>query len=366
MSRERMEEPLFYAKAACDMMMRTYEAEKLPPEGHFHYHQGVFLDGMYKTYKHCGEEKYAAYVKKWVDSCIDEEGNFYKINPKQLDDIQPGILLFPLWDRTGDIRYKKALDHLIAYLLEIPKNPDGGFWHKEFFPNQMWLDGLYMGGPICAEYGKRFERPELFDLVAEQAMLMQEKTCDKESGLWHHAWDYNREADWADPVTGRSPEFWGRSIGWVPMAVLTDLEYIPKEHPRYQELIELVRNLLEAVCRYQSAEGRWYQVINKGKEEGNWPENSCSCLFVAALCKAVSNHILPETYLKYAQKGYEAVIRSLKWDNENLLVGEVCIGTGVGDYAYYCDRPCSVNDLHGVGAFLMMCNEVQTIWKTLI
>lgn len=31
-----------YAKAAVDTMMRKFDAEKLPPEGHFHYHQECF------------------------------------------------------------------------------------------------------------------------------------------------------------------------------------------------------------------------------------------------------------------------------------------------------------------------------------
>ncbi len=33
-------------------------------------------------------------------------------------------------------------------------------------------------------------------------------------------------------------------------------------------------------------------------------------------------------------------------------------GTCVGDYAFYCARPTSENDLHGAGAFILMCTEV--------
>lgn len=71
--------------------------------------------------------------------------------------------------------------------------------------------------------------------------------------------------------------------------------------------------------------------------------------------------LLSKEYLAYAKKGYEAVINSLKWEGENLLVGDVCIGTGVGTYEYYCERPTSVNDLHGVGAFLIMCTEMEAV-----
>lgn len=351
--------PIDYAKAACDTMMRKFKAQELPPKGHFHYHQGVFLSGVYQTYLITEEEKYFQYVKDWVDSVMDEEGNFYEFDKRQLDDIQPGILLFPLLERTGEEKYRRALNTLLDIVWDFPKNEDGGFWHKEYHPGQMWLDGLYMAGPISAEYACRFNRPEFLDLAAKQALLMQERTKDEKTGLWYHAWDYLKKAGWADLDTGLSPEFWGRSIGWVPVAVLDELDFMEVSHPDYKALCELVRELLTAVCRYQSEEGRWYQVVNKGGQEGNWLENSCSCLFTAAICKAVRKGIIDEKYLENAKRGYEGVIHSLTWDAEDLLIGAVCVGTGVGDYEHYCNRPVSVNDLHGVGAFLLMCTQVQ-------
>lgn len=357
-----IKEPLYYATASVETMMRKFAAADLPPKGRFHYHQGVFLSGVYKTYQACREERYFRYMKEWVDSCIDEKGEIWRFEKGQLDDLQPGILLYPLLERTGDERYRKALDTLLSILRNFPRNKEGGFWHKDTCREQMWLDGLYMAGPLAAEYGARFDAPEFFDMVAEQALLMERKTRDEKTGLWYHAWDCAGEKEWADPVTGLSSEFWGRSIGWVPVAVLDELDFLPKEHPQYGELQRLVRELLTAVCKYQSEEGRWYQVVDKGGRPGNWLETSCSCLYVAAICKAVRTGILPEEYLIRAKKGYAGVISSLEWDGGNLLVGDVCIGTGVGDYKHYCDRPVSVNDLHGVGAFLIMCAEMQKCW----
>lgn len=362
-SMSEIREPLYYAKASVETMMRKFEAADLPPKGRFHYHQGVFLSGVYKTYQFCKDERYFDYIKGWVDSCIDEEGNLKDCHTDQLDDMQPGILLFPLLERTGDVRYRKILDALLANIRNFPRNEVGGFWHKGTCAHQMWLDGLYMGGPISAEYAKKFDEPEFFDIVAEQALMMEEKTKDAETGLLYHAWDCKKIQPWANPETGLAPEFWGRSIGWVPVAVLDDLDFMPENHPKFQELKRMVKELLEALVKFQSEDGRWYQVVNKGNEEGNWLETSCSCLYVAALCKAVRKGLLPAEYLNVAKKGYEGVIKSLEWDGENLLVGGVCIGTGVGDYQFYIHRPTSVNDLHGVGAFLIMCAEMQEIWE---
>ena len=359
MDTTRQMPPIEYAQAAVETMMRSYQASELPPKGRFHYHQGVFLSGVYQTYLQCGKEAYFKYIKDWVDSVIDDEGNILNRNAGQLDDFQPAILLYPLYDVTGDEKYKRVLDKLLPTLLEFPKNAEGGFFHKDKHPNQMWLDGLYMAGPISAEYAAGCGKQEYLDCAVEQALLMREKTEDKKTGLWHHAWDCSHEAEWADPETGLSPEFWGRSIGWVPVAVLDELDFMPPEYPRYQDMCSLVKDLLQAVCRYQSEEGRWYQVVDKGGKAGNWLENSCSCLYVAALCKAVRKGILGQEYLEHAQKGYQAVIQSLSWEGKDIQIGNICVGTGVGDYQHYCDRPVHVNDLHGAGAFLIMCAQAQ-------
>ncbi len=353
--------PLDYAKASVETMMRRWNAAELPPTGHFHYHQGVFLSGVYQTYELCGDERYFQYMKDWVDSCIGPDGKLKLFDPGQLDDIQPGILLYPLLERTGDAKYQNILEELAELLLHFTKNKDGGFWHKDCFPDQMWLDGLYMAGPFASEYGFRMNQPGFFDLVAEQVLLMREKTQDPKTGLLYHAYDASRRESWSDPETGHSAWFWGRSIGWVPVAILNDLDFFPADHPKRAQMEAFAAELLKNLCRYQSEDGRWYQVVDQGGREGNWLENSCSCLYAAAIAKAVRKGVLPAEYLSYAKKGYDGVIRSLDWEAENLLVGNVCIGTGVGDYDYYCSRPVSVNDLHGVGAFLILCTEIARI-----
>ena len=352
-----------YARAACDTIMRKYAACDLPPKQHFHYHQGVFLSGMFETFKLCGEEKYFRYMKDWIDSVFDGEGRILSYTHANLDDIQPGILLFPLLDRTWDPYYLKCLKSVYQEVKDIPLNPEGGFWHATHLKDQMWLDGLYMAGPFCAEYAKRFNLPSLQETVVRQALMMQEKTRDEKTGLLYHAWDGTKTQPWADPETGRSSEFWGRSMGWVPVALLNDLDYLDEDIKGRNEVIRMASNLLTALCRYQSEDGRWYQVVNKGGQPGNWLENSCSCLYVAALCKAVRKGYLPVQYFDHALRGYQGVIRSLQWDGDDILIGHVCIGTGVGDYDFYCARPTSVNDLHGAGAFLLMCTEMEQICR---
>ncbi|WP_099470033.1 glycoside hydrolase family 88/105 protein [Konateibacter massiliensis] len=352
--------PLQWGELACDTLIAKFEAKNLPPAGHFHYHQGVFLLGMEQCLNQNGGEKYAGYIKAWIDSVIDEEGMIIDYDPTQLDDVQPGMLLFSLYEKTKNERYKKALDTLGDLLKNWKTNSVGGFWHKGMYPNQMWLDSLFMGGPFAVKYGNMFQKPEYFDMAALQAKLIYENTVDEKSGLLYHGWDESREAEWASHETGRAPQFWGRSIGWVPVAILEMFDSMPDDHKDKKKLVHILQNVIKSLIPFQDEEtGLWYQVIDRVDDSRNWLETSCTCLFVYAIAKAVRMGYLHEIYLKYAKKGFEGVINRLKTDENGIVIDGVCVGTGIGDYEFYLDRPTSTNDLHGAGAFIIMCAEMN-------
>ena len=347
----------------CDTMMRKFvDAGELPPEKLFHYHQGVFLSGMMNVYSLTKEEKYYNYIKNWVDSIIQEDGSIDTYDPTRLDDIQPGILLYPIYKNTKEKKYRIALEQLIDILRNWKKNNAGGFWHKDCHPNQMWLDSLYMAGPIQAEYASFSGETKFLDTAIEQVIIMYEHMYDENSGLMFHAWDESKEEVWADSVTGQSSEVWGRALGWYVVSILDILQFVPENHPKRGQLIDIEKKILSNIMKYRDNETKmWYQVVDKGEVEGNWIENSCSCLFTAALAKAVRFNILDESFKSYVNECFEALDASVERNGEDILVKNVCVGTGVMDYQGYIDRPTSVNDLHGVGAFLIMCAEVARI-----
>ncbi|MGI2296103.1 glycoside hydrolase family 88/105 protein [Paenibacillus sp. GXUN7292] len=352
--------PLQWAEKGCRVLMATFEPEQLPPD-RFHYHQGVFLSGMEQCWKATGNDDYYTYIKRWVDSLILPDGSIRKYNSYELDDIQPGVLLFNLYEQTGDERYTKALHTLVPLIKDWKTNASGGFWHKEKYPNQMWLDGLYMAGPIAVQYGHTFNKSEYFDLMAFQAILMEKHTKDPVTGLLYHGWDESKEAVWADKKTGLAPEFWGRAVGWYPVALLEMFDYLPNDHKDKPKLVAILQDLLKALPKFQDEKsGLWYQVLDKGDLPDNWLENSCTSLFVYAIAKAVRMGYLDPSYMKYAWKGYQGVIDTLKLDeNGHVIIGNICIGTGIGDYAHYIARPTSENDLHGAGGFILMCVEMS-------
>ena len=356
---------LDYAKQGADTLIRKFSVSELPPKNRFHYHQGVFLSGMERIYFLTESKKYIDYIKGWMDYYIDENGKIrFDVHERQFDDMQPAIMLFNLYNSTKDERYKKVLDSFAPMVEMWPTNALGGFWHKYDRPNQMWLDLLYMIGPFSVMYAHYFGKPYLFEKIYRQMSLMRENITDPKTGLLYHAWDDSKEAEWADSVTGLSPEFWGRAIGWYAVAIQDILDYIPEEHIRRNEFISAGLDIINALVRFQDKEtGLWYQVVDKGGCEGNWTEISCSCLYTYAIAKAIKKGFLHKAYLKYVHQAYEGIIKSLKFEGEDLIVSNICVGTGVGDLDFYFKRPTVQNDLHGMGAFILMCTEYYDTCK---
>ena len=365
--------PIEYGRMACETIIQKYKAAQLPPcrtvsnTSMFTYHQGVFLSGMNRIYQKTREQKLFEYIKEWVDSTLDENGQVIElggwVSLETLDFRQPGILMFPLYEETKEEKYMDIVKYLVESLKEYPVNSLGGFWHMKSQANQMWLDSLYMVGPLMSMYANKFDKPAFFDMVINQIIVMHENMWDAKSGLMVHGWDESKKISWADPITGKSKEIWGRAMGWYVTALADILDYIPENHEQRLRLIEIERSLLEAVVKYQDAEsGRWYEVVDKGDKEGNWLENSCTCLFVYALSKAVKKGYLKSEYYEAAKRGYKGVINSLFYDEEGRLqVGDICIGTCIdeGTYEHYINRKSCVNDLHGSGAFVLMCSEFE-------
>jgi len=354
--------PIQWARAACDSVMRTYTPQELPPAERWHYHQGVFLCGMEMLWQAEQDERYDAYIKQYVDSLIDEFGNLYFARD-ELDAIQAGLLLFRLEQRTGERKYRAAADKLRNLLTTLNLTSEGGFWHKDKYPYQMWLDGLYMGGVFSLKYGNAYGESGLVETVLHQERLMRKYMKDERTGLLYHAWDESRSMPWANPETGCSPEFWGRSLGWYGLAVAQFLDELSADEPGREALVASLREFVQALIRYQDAEsGLWYQVVDKGHLPDNWLETSCTSLFVYTIARAIKHGVVGAECLDAAVQGYQGLIRTLEFDEqERVIVPLICIGTSAGDYENYVTRPTSQNDLHGVGAFVMACVEMQSL-----
>lgn len=251
---------------------------------------------------------------------------------------------------------------LRAQLTCQPRTKEGGFWHKLVYPNQMWLDGIYMGSPFYAEYAFRNNRPEDYQDVIRQFVVCARHTYDPATGLYRHAWDEARKQPWADKKTGQSPHTWGRAMGWYAMALVDALEFIPKHEPGREEVMDILDNVVTQIARWQDKEsGLWYQVIDRSGDEGNYLESSVSTMFIYTLYKGVRLGLIDPTYLAVAEKGYQGVLKHFIEVDENGVVSltQTCAVAGLGgnpyrsgDYDYYIHEKVRANDPKAVGPFI--------------
>ncbi|MCY8206376.1 unsaturated rhamnogalacturonyl hydrolase [Bacillus subtilis] len=358
--------PLTYAEALAKTIMNTYTVEELPPANRWHYHQGVFLCGVLRLWEATGEKRYFDYAKAYADLLIDDYGNLL-FRRDELDAIQAGLILFPLYEQTKDERYVKAAKRLRGLYGTLNRTSEGGFWHKDGYPYQMWLDGLYMGGPFALKYANLKQEPELFDQVVLQESLMRKHTKDAKTGLFYHAWDEAKKMPWANEETGCSPEFWARSIGWYVMSLADMIEELPKKHPNRHVWKNTLQDMMESICRYQDKEtGLWYQIVDKGDRSDNWLESSGSCLYMYALAKGINKGYLDRAYETTLLKAYQGLIQHKTETSEDgaFLVKDICVGTSAGFYDYYVSRERSTNDLHGAGAFILAMTELEPLFRS--
>jgi unsaturated rhamnogalacturonyl hydrolase len=335
------------------------------------YTYGLVGMSMQKLYAETGIEKYYIYAKEYIDTMINDKGiiNTYRFNAFNIDQINPGRMLFMLYDSTHDERYKIAMDTLRKQLLYHPRTKTGGFWHKERYPHQMWLDGVYMGAPFMAQYAVEFDEPALFDDLSNWIIAVEEKTRDDKTGLLYHAWDESRQQKWADSLTGHSPHFWGRAVGWYAMALVDVLDYLPSEHSNYNDIVAILNRLAEAVVRVQDEEtGLWYQVLDQGDREGNYLEGSVSCMLAYALLKAVRQGYLDIRYSDAALKAYKGIIKHLMEISPDgiLTITPVCAIAGLGgrpyrdgSYEYYVNERKRDNDPKATGPFILASLEFE-------
>lgn len=355
--------PLEHAEKLAQTIMRAYTPIELPPAGRWHYHQGVFLCGVMKLYEATGNEAYFDYVKNYADSLIDEYGNLL-FRRDELDAIQAGLILFPLYERTREERYVLAAEKLRGLYRTLNRTSEGGFWHKDNYAYQMWLDGLYMGGPFALKYAQLKGEESLVDMVIHQEHLMRKHTKDEQTGLYYHAWDERKTMPWADQKTGCSPEFWARSFGWYVLALADMIEDLPEQHEMRKVWKETLTDMLESVAKYQDqTTGLWHQIIDKGNHSDNWLESSGSCLFMYAMAKAMNEGYVGLRYVDHVVKAYQGLIQHKTAEKENgdFTINDICIGTSAGFYDYYVGRERSTNDLHGAGAFIMALTELEKL-----
>jgi len=317
------------------------------------------------------DQKYSKYMADWVNWFVKPDGSVtdYRLKEYNLDRIYPGRNVLTLYRNDPRPEYKIALDNFIEQLKTHPKTNSGGYWHKQIYPSQMWLDGIYMASTFMVQYAKEFNAHEWYDVAAGQTKMIFEKTLDPSTGLLRHAWDESRSQKWCEPETGQSKYPWSRAIGWYVMAITDILDYLPADHPDRNDLIGILQKTSDALLKVRDEKsGIWYQVLDQGGREGNYLEGSGSAMYIYVFAKGARLGYLDSKFRKIASDAFDDFIRELVTVDEKgmVTIRNICGGCGLGgnpyrdgSYEYYINEKRFDNDTKGVAPFILSAIELD-------
>lgn len=357
-----------------DEMVRSTMQRYTPSTiGGWSYPVALYLYGQYHVYLRTGDTARLTFIRQWADRFVPADGNIAQ-SFNNLDSMLGGRVLLLLYKETGQAKYRTAAKEIHDRLQTYPKTSDtrypliGGYWHStsESRVGQLWADGVFMSMPFLAEWGRdaattQADRDWSFNTAADQ-LLIYASHLQQPNGLMKHAYDEPRDELWSDNTTGLSQEYWCRAIGWFGMATHMILDTIPATHAKRGQLISIIQNLVRGFETYQDpATGRWFQMVDKGNLSDNWTETSCSSMYAYTIDRAIEKgYVSAAQYQDNADRGFQGVLNKIRLGTDNLTyLDTISEGTNVGNYAYYRDRLQRTNDFHGLGAFLIMFEQLR-------
>ena len=342
----------------------------------WNYIDGCMILALLEIYQTTGEEKYYEFANAFIDHRVREDGSIsgYSVDEYNLDNVNAGKTLFALYDINGKEKYRRAIDLIYSQVQTQPRTAEGNFWHKKIYPNQVWLDGMYMAQPFYMEYETRFNGKKNYEDIFGQFHNVIEHMRDPETGLYYHGYDASRTVFWCDKETGLSQNFWLRALGWYSMALLDTLdkcEVCRECEEEYEYLKQAFVDLTDSMLKLQNESGLWYQLPALGGKEPNYLETSGSAIMAYSLLKGVRLGFLPENYRVYGLKAFRGICNAyLKEKNGQLSLGGICLVAGLGpadnprrdgSFAYYMSEPVVEDDAKGVGPLLLAYTEMRRL-----
>ncbi|MFP3126105.1 glycoside hydrolase family 88 protein [Ectobacillus funiculus] len=359
-----------------DKLKEQYRLEEKWYSLRWHYVEACILKSYLDSYEQTGRQEDYEFVKNFIDRLYNPNGNVPEIDVSyySIDQIRMASVLFTLYKKEKDPKYKRVLDQIYNQLKTYPRTKSGNFWHKENYPNQIWLDGLYMGQPFLVQYTKEFEENKDYTDTFNQFMNVRKLVYSEEKHLYYHAYDESREMFWCDKVTGLSPSVWGRAVGWLAMALVDVLELLESEPVESEPLKVLLKETIEDMLPYQHSSGMWFQIVDKVDNPENYLESSGTLMLVYAILKGVRLGYLSKEYAKYGKSAFDGTIRQyLREVNGEVLLGGICASAGLGthpdtgvvrdgSFEYYIHGEKVVdNNGHGVAPLFMAYNEIKLL-----
>lgn len=342
----------------------------------WNYIDGCMMTSLYTIYKQTGIKRYLEFIDNFVDYYVFEDGSIrgYELDTYNVDNINEGRVLFDLYRETGKAKYKKAIDLLYSQLQGQPRTQTGNFWHKKIYPNQVWLDGLYMAQVFYTRYETEFNGGKNYPDIVNQFQSVYDNMYDKQKRLYYHGWDASRQSFWSDKLTGLSKSFWLRSVGWYTVGLVDAISYFTAQTEQSSalrsRLIKIFKETIEGLERYVDPETHmFWQVVDQIGRAGNYPETSGSAMIAYAMMKGARLGFVDEKFALLGKSVFDGICKQYLTETDGKLnLGGICLMAGLGPetnrrrdgtYEYYISEPVVENDAKGTGPFVMAYTEVK-------
>lgn len=347
------------------------EKIKSGKENGWNYVDGCMMHALLSLEKITGEERYYTFAENYLDYYVFADGSIrgYKEEDYNLDNICEGRVLFDVYQRSGKEKYRKAIENLYGQIQRQPRTWEGNFWHKQIYPDQVWLDGLYMAQVFYIRYTTQMEDCRHYNDIRDQYRVVRQRMYDPETKLYRHGYDASKKAFWAQE-NGCSLNPWLRSLGWFSASLIdVTSEIAPGHEAFYQEMCALARETAENLLPYIDKETNMlYQVPNQIGREGNYPETSGSAMIAYFYLKGARLGILDASYADVGAAIFASICRRYLTETDGKLnLGGICLVAGLGPennrrrdgtYEYYISEPIVENDAKGLAPFLMCYTEL--------
>lgn len=360
-----------------ELPLWNIENIRLGKKPHWNYIDGCMMTSLLELYKQTKEKKYLDFVIYYTDYFVQEDGTIktYDYTKYSTDDMCESRILFDLYEITGNEKYKKAIENTYLQIEGHPRTYEGNFWHKKIYPNQVWLDGIFMTQVFYTRYETEFNQNKNYDDIFAQIANVRKRMFDEDKQLYYHAYDAEKVMFWANKETGLSQHFWLRACGWFTVALADICGYMDKTEEKHYNFVKgLLVEVLQGLLKYQDQESKmFWQVVNLAGKEGNYLETSGSAMISYAILKATRLGILPKEYEQVGLDIFNGICKKYLTEvNGDLNVGGICLVAGVGpddnrrrdgSYEYYISEPIVENDAKGIGPLILAYTEVKKILK---
>jgi unsaturated rhamnogalacturonyl hydrolase len=331
----------------------------------WNYIDGCMMSALMRMYERTWDERYYRFLRDYLNTFVDDAGGLlgYERETYNLDNIYSGNALIDAYRVTGEEKYKKAIDTLLFQLKDQPRTTEGNYWHKQIYPNQVWLDGLYMAQVFRARWEKYFGDGGAYEDILMQFQNVRKYMFDEDTKLYRHGYDASKKVFWADEE-GLSQNVWLRSVGWYAAALADVIEVFPEALTEGRACLKSVlMELFAGMMPYLDKEsGMFLQVVDYPRGDGNYPETSGSALLAFAMMKSARLGVADDTWKYNGTKLFHSICGNyLREADGGLSLGGICLSAGLGpadntrrdgSYGYYISEPVVENEGKGIAPLL--------------